>query len=114
MAMRRPRGGKLSSVAAPSPTRIAAAKLTYATARRVVDIIHWPLVILNDKWQVVFPNLAFCRTFSNSRDEIVGRHVTTIGDRRLDVVGFHNFLDLMQANDAAVEDYEIEVEVADP
>ena len=112
MAMRRPRGGKLSSVAAPSPTRIAAAKLTYATARRVVDIIHWPLVILNDKWQVVFPNLAFCRTFSNSRDEIVGRHVTTIGDRRLDVVGFHNFLDLMQANDAAVEDYEIEVEVA--
>ena len=98
-------------MAAPSSTRLATAKLTYATASRVVDIIHRPLVILNDKWQIVFPNLAFCHAFSISRDEIVGRHVTTIGDRRLDVVGFRNFLDLMQANDTAVEDYEIEVEI---
>ena len=88
MARGRPRRGKLSAVTAPSPTRIAAAKLTYATASRVVDIIRQPLVILNDKWQVVFPNLAFCRAFSISREEIIGRHLTTIGDRRLDVVGF--------------------------
>ena len=111
MARGRPRGGKLRSVAAPSPPRIATAKLTYATASRVVDIIHKPLVILNDKWQVVFPNLAFCRAISVSRDEIIGRHLTTIGDRCLDIAGLRDFLDLIQVNDTAVEDCEIEVEI---
>jgi two-component system CheB/CheR fusion protein len=110
MARRQPRGERLSSVAAPSPVGIARAKLTYATASRIVDLIRQPLVILNDKLQVVFPNHAFCSAFAISRDEIIGRHLTTIGDRRLDVVGFRNFLDLIQANDTAVEDYEIEVE----
>src|SRR5438552_2425973 len=111
MARRQPRGGRLSSVAAPSPTQIAAAKLTYATASRIVDIIRQPLVILNDKLQVVFSNPAFCRAFSTSQDAIIGRHLTSIGDRRFDVAGFRDFLGLLQTHGTVVVDYEIEVEI---
>jgi two-component system, chemotaxis family, CheB/CheR fusion protein len=107
MARERLRGGKLTSVAAPSP----GTNLAYATASRVIDIIRQPLVILNDKLAVVFPNHAFCCAFAVSRDELIGRHLTTIGDRRLDVAGFRDFLGLIQADDAVVEDYEIEVEI---
>ena len=59
MARGRPRRGKLSAVTAPSPTQIAAARLTYATASRVVDVIRQPLVVLNDKWLVVFSKSSF-------------------------------------------------------
>jgi two-component system CheB/CheR fusion protein len=97
-------------VTAASSTQIAAARLNCATARRVVDAIRQPLVVLNEKWLVVFSNLAFCRAFSISRDEIIGRHLTSIGDRRLDVAGFRDFLGLLQVHGTVVEDYEIEVE----
>ena len=110
MARSRPRGGKLSSVATPTPAAIAAERLTYATASRVIDIIRQPLIILDGKLQVVFSNHAFCHAFATSRDEILGRHVTTIGDCRLDVAGFRHFLDLIQAGGTVAEDYEIEVE----
>ena len=109
MTRGRPSGGKLSSVAL-APPAIDAANLTYANASRVIDIIRQPLVILDDKFRVVFSNRAFCRAFVISRDEIIGRHVTTIGDRRLDVAGFHDFLSLIEAGRTVVEDYEIEVE----
>jgi two-component system CheB/CheR fusion protein len=98
-------------VATPSPVSVAGDKLTYATASRVVDLIRQPLVILDDKLQVVFSNLAFCRTFAISQDEIIGRKLTTIGDRRLNVAGFRDFLGLIQADGTVVEDYEIEVEI---
>ena len=108
--MARPRRGKLSAATAALPTQIAAARLTFATASRVVDMIRQPLVILDDYWQVVFSNLAFCNAFSVSRDEIIGRPLTSIGDRRLDVEGFRDFLGLLQAHGTVIGDYEIEVE----
>jgi two-component system CheB/CheR fusion protein len=108
--MGRPRRGKLTELPIPSPTRVVATKLTYETASGVVDLIRQPLVILDDKWLVVFSNLAFCNAFSISRDETIGRRLTSIGDRRLDVEGFREFLCLLQTHGTAVEDYEIEVE----
>jgi FixJ family two-component response regulator/signal transduction histidine kinase len=111
MVRGRPRRERLRPVTAPSTVAIARPQITFATVSRVIDLIRQPLVILNDKLQVVFPNLAFCRTFAISRDEIVGRHLTAIGDRRLDVAGFRDFLGLIQADRATVEDYEIEVTI---
>ena len=111
MARERPRGRKSSSAAAPSPARIASAKLGYASASRVIDIIRQPLVIVDGKLRIVFPNIAFCRAFAISRDEVIGQHLITIGDRRLEAAAFRDFLDLIQANDTAVEDYEVEVEI---
>ncbi len=110
MARGRPRVRKSSSAAAPSPARIATARLTYATACRVIDIIRQPLVILDDTLRIVFPNIAFCRAFAISRDEVIGQSLTTIGDRRLGAAGFRDFLDLIQANNT-IEDYEVEVEI---
>jgi two-component system CheB/CheR fusion protein len=40
----------------------------------------------------------------------MGRHLTTIGDRRLDVSGFRDFLGQIEADGTIVEDYEIQVE----
>lgn len=110
MARGRPRGRKSSSAAALPPARTAAAKLTYATASRVIDIIRQPLVIIDDELRVVFPNMAFCRAFAISRDEVIGQSLVTIGDHRLEAAGFRDFLDLIQANNTIVEDYEVEVE----
>ena len=111
MAKARPQRGKSSSVPVPSRMQIAPAELTGATASRVIDIIRLPLVILDDKLQVVFPNSTFCRVFGIKQNEIIGRHLTAIGDRRLNVAGFRDFLGLLQAGGTVVDDYEIEVEV---
>jgi two-component system CheB/CheR fusion protein len=70
-----------------------------------------PLVIVDGKLRIVFPNIAFCRAFAISRDEVIGHHLVTIGDRRFGTAAFRDFLDLIQANDTVVEDYEIEVEL---
>jgi two-component system CheB/CheR fusion protein len=112
MARGRPRVRKSGSAAAQSPARIATARLTYATASRVIDIIRQPLVILDDTLRIVFPNIAFCRAFAISRDEVIGQSLTTIGDRRLGATRFRDFLDLIQANNT-IEDYEVEVEIPD-
>lgn len=111
MARGRPRGKKSSSAAVSSPARIATGKLTYATASRVIDILRQPLAIIDDELRVVFPNIAFCRAFAISRDEVIGQPLMTIVDRRLGAAGFRDFLDLIQANNTVVEDYEIEVEI---
>ncbi|TXL72676.1 response regulator [Vineibacter terrae] len=111
MAGGRRRGGKSSSVVATSSARFAEGKLTCATASRVVDIISQPLAILNDQLHVVFSNLAFCHAFAISRDEIIGRLLTTIGDHCLDVAGVRDFLSMIQAHGTVVEDCEIEVEI---
>jgi two-component system CheB/CheR fusion protein len=111
MTRERPREKKSGSAAGPSPARIGNAKLTYATASRVIDIIRQPLVILDDELQIIFPNVAFCRAFAITREEVIGRPLTTIGDRRLDAAEFHDFLDLIKTSGTIVEDYEVEVEI---
>jgi two-component system CheB/CheR fusion protein len=111
MARRQLRAGKSGAVATSPLVAIAGANLTHATAIRALDIVAQPLAILDDKLQVGFPNLAFCRAFGISRGEIVGRSLTAIGDHRLDVPRVRDFLDLIRAHGTVVEDYEIEVEI---
>lgn len=110
MARRRLRAGKSDAVAAPPLGGVAGANLTHASAIRAIDIVAQPLAILDDKQRIAFPNLAFCRSFGISRDEIIGRPLTAIGDRRLDTSRVRDFLDLIRAH-GTVEDYEIEVEI---
>ena len=111
MARGRLRRRKSSTAAPSSPDRIATAKLAHATASRVIDTMRQPLVILDDKLRIAFPNIAFCRAFGVSRDDIIGQHLTTIGDRRLEGAEFRDFLDLIQANGTIAEDYEVQVEI---
>src|SRR6478736_466903 len=111
MARGRSRRRESSAPASPSPARVATAKLTCATASRVIDIMRQPLVILDDNLRIAFPNIAFCRFFGVPRGNIIGQHLTTIGDRRLEGAAFRDFLDLLQANGTLAEDYEVEVEI---
>jgi two-component system CheB/CheR fusion protein len=68
------------------------------------------LAVLDEKLCVISANSVFYRTFAVTRDEVVGRYLARIGDRCLDVTALHDFLDLTQAEGAAVDDYEIEIE----
>lgn len=112
MARRRLRAGKSGAMATLPPVGVAGVNLTHASAIRAIDLIAQPLAILDDKQRMVFPNLAFCRSFGISRDEIIGRPLTAIGDRRLDISRVRDFLDLIRAHGTAVEDYEIEVDIS--
>jgi two-component system CheB/CheR fusion protein len=111
MVQGRPRRQMSVSAAAPSASPGDGARLIAATASRVVDLIRQPLVILDEEFHVVFPNLAFCQAFALSRDEIIGRPVTSIGHRCLDVGDFRDFLGLLLASDATVEDHELSVDM---
>jgi two-component system CheB/CheR fusion protein len=110
VARRRLRAGK--SDAAATPVGVAGANLTHASAIRTIDLIAQPLAILDGKQRISFPNFAFCRSFGIPRDEIIGRPLTAIGDRRLDTSRVHDFLDLIRVHGTVVEDYEVEVDIA--
>jgi PAS domain S-box-containing protein len=80
-------------------------------ADRVIDAIRRPLVLLDEKLRVIFANRAFYRAFNIMPEETIGQHLAEIGDHRLDVTALRTFLGLVQAEDAAIEDYEIEIEL---
>ena len=78
---------------------------------RVIDTIRQPLVMLDAKLRVVSANRAFYDILAVRPEEVVGRHLTAIGNRRLDFPGFRSFLDLIQAERGDVGDYEITIEL---
>jgi two-component system, chemotaxis family, CheB/CheR fusion protein len=80
-------------------------------ADRIVDTIRQALVVLDQSLHVVFVNRAFYRTFNVVPEQTIGQHLAYVGDHRLDVPALRGLLDLLQAEDAAIEDYEIEIEL---
>ncbi|HVB81747.1 MAG TPA: response regulator [Candidatus Binataceae bacterium] len=99
------RGGSRS---AAQPTRAGRAD---PGADRIIDAIRRPVVLLDEKLRVIFANRAFYREFNIMPEETIGQHLAEIGDHRLDVTALRTFLGLVQAEDAAIEDYEIEIEL---
>jgi two-component system CheB/CheR fusion protein len=77
----------------------------------VIDTIRQPLVMLDDKLRVASANRAFYRLFAARPDEILGRPMTAIGNRSLDIPEYHAFLNLIQGESEGVEDYEITIEL---
>ena len=80
-------------------------------ADRIIDTIRQALVVLDQKLRVISVNRAFYRAFNVIPEETIGQHLADVGDHRLDVPALRGFLDLLQAEDAAIEDYEIEIEL---
>jgi two-component system CheB/CheR fusion protein len=76
-----------------------------------MDAIRRPLVLLDEALRVIFANRAFYRAFNIMPEETIGRHLVDVGDHRLDVTALRTFLRLVQAEDAAIEDDEIEIEL---
>jgi two-component system CheB/CheR fusion protein len=77
----------------------------------IVDTIRQPLIVLDDALCVVSASRSFYRAFAVEPADTVGRTLASAGDHRLDVPALHGFLDLIRANDATVEDYELEIEL---
>ena len=87
------------------------AKRAYSGADRIIDTIRQALVVLDQKQHVISVNRAFYRVFNVIPEQTIGQHIADVGDHRLDVPALHGLLDLLQAEDAAIEDYEIEIEL---
>ena len=100
-----------SRVAAPTPEQLTGAGRVYSDSDRIIDALREPLIVLDEKLRVISANRAFYRTFAITPEEAVGRHLAAAGDHRLDVSALHDFLDLIQAESAVIEDYEIEIEL---
>jgi two-component system, chemotaxis family, CheB/CheR fusion protein len=86
------------------------AALAYSDS--IIDTIPGPLAVLDEELRVVFASGAFYRAFAVMPDETVGRQLAAAGDRRLDVPALRGFLDLIRADGAAIEDYQIEIDLA--
>src|SRR5665213_1700594 len=95
----------------PASSHLADARRSYSRPDRVIDAIRHALIVLDEKRRVVSANGAFCSTFAVTLEETVGQHLADVGGRRLNMSALHDFLDLTQAEDAAIEDYEIEIEL---
>ena len=96
---------------APALPRLVDVRHDYSVPDRIIDAIRQALIVLDEKQRVIFANRAFYRAFAVTLEETVGRHLTDVGDHRLDVPALRGFLGLFQAEDAAIEDYEIEIEL---
>ena len=86
----------------------------YSRPNRIIDIIRPALIVLDEKLRVISANRAFYRAFAVTPEEAVGQHLVDVGSQRLDMptlCGFlRGFLGLLQVKNAAIEDYEIEIE----
>lgn len=80
-------------------------------ADRIIDTIRQALVVLDQKLRVISVNRAFCRAFNVIPEQTIGQHLADVDEHRLDVPALRGLLDLLQAEDAAIEDYEIEIEL---
>ena len=80
-------------------------------ADRIIDTIRQALVVLDQELRVISVNRAFYRAFNVIPEQTIGQHLADVGDHRLDVPALRGLLDLLQVKDAAIEDYEIEIEL---
>ena len=80
-------------------------------ADRIIDTIRQALVVLDQELRVIYVNRAFYRAFNVIPEQTIGQHLADVGDHRLDVPALRGLLDLLQAENAAIEDYEIEIEL---
>jgi two-component system CheB/CheR fusion protein len=95
----------------PALPRLVDVRRDYSAPDRIIDAIHQALIVLDKKLRVIYANRAFYRAFAMMPEETVGQHLADVGDHRLDVPALRSVLDLIQAKDAAIEDYEIEIEL---
>ena len=95
----------------PVPPHLANGGSAYSRPDRIIDAIRQALIVLDEKLRVIYANRAFYRAFAVMPEETVGQHLADVGDHRLDVPALRSILGLFQAEDAAIEDYEIEIEL---
>jgi two-component system, chemotaxis family, CheB/CheR fusion protein len=97
--------------ATPVPPHPANARRASLSPDRIINTLRQALIVLDAKLHVIFANRAFYRAFNVISEETIGQHIADVGDHRLDVPALRDFLGLFQAEEVAIEDYEIEIEL---
>ena len=101
------RSGARGSAGAPASRHAWRAR---SSPDRIIDAIRQALVALDEKLRVIAANRAFYRAFAVMPEETIGQHLIEVGDHRLDVPAVRDFVGLL-LSEAAIEDYEIEIEL---
>jgi two-component system CheB/CheR fusion protein len=98
---RRPQGGETKSAKTPnrvksgsSSAKVNGRPLRYAEA--VINTIHKPLVVLDDKLRVVSANRWFFRFFGATRGDTLGRRLHDADAHHLDISALREFLDRLK------------------
>jgi chemotaxis protein methyltransferase CheR len=76
-----------------SPSPIQQAGYEDSLARAIVNTIRIPLLVLSGRLLVIVASPSFCKTFGVSPEEIIGRHLSVLGNGQWDIP---NLLDLLR------------------
>jgi two-component system, chemotaxis family, CheB/CheR fusion protein len=94
-------------------TEIKAVERAAASARAYTESllgeIRGPFLVLDEDLLVVSASRSFYRLFRTDPTQTVGRSLATVDAGRLAIPALQRFLDLARADAAAVQDYEMEV-----
>jgi len=77
----------------------------------IIQSIDEPLIVLNDKYAVVFGNRAFDQKFGVSRADIEGKSVYDIGGGMLNVQVFRQTIDSLKNAGTEVKRFEVEITI---
>ena len=102
-------GGKSS--AAPVRAHLVNAKRAPLGLIPIIDAVRQPLILLDAELRVISANRAFFRAFAVTPEKTIGQHLADVSDHPPSVSALRDFLGLFQAKGAALEDYEIEIEL---
>ncbi len=76
-------------------------------AQNIVDTIREPLVVLNERFEVVSASSAFYRTFGVTPEDTQGNLLYSLGDRQWDIPQLHELLETVLPKDTAFENFEV-------
>ena len=97
------------SVMKAAELKIAAER---AYAHSVIDTVHQPLVVLDDRLRIVTSNSSFHRAFGVPQTESVGQAFSAIGNGRLNIPAINSFLNRARTELNPIEDFEVETDLA--
>jgi two-component system CheB/CheR fusion protein len=80
--------------------------LTYTTA--VLQTVRSPLIVLDDKFRVVFANEVFYETFKVSRQETEKKRIYELGNKQWDIPALHELLENILPKNIEFHNLEVE------
>jgi two-component system, chemotaxis family, CheB/CheR fusion protein len=80
-------------------------------AQSIVDTVREPLVVLNEKFEIVSASKSFYRNFEETPEGIEGRSLYRLGNRQWDTPAIHELLEVVLPKGEIFEDVELEQEI---
>jgi len=86
----------------------AAVQLARELAENTIDTISKPLLVLDDRLQVVSANRAFYQYFQTTVADTIGRKIYDLGNSQWNIPALRELLEIILPRDRAVEGYVVE------